>query len=42
MSRCPALVSQALVKPAYDYVEGEVGKEFMTRLRATVQAAAPK
>jgi hypothetical protein len=27
------------MKPAYDYVEGQVGKEFMTRLRAAVQAA---
>ncbi len=33
---------QGLMKPAYDYVEGQVGKEFMTRLRAAVQAAAPK
>jgi tripartite ATP-independent transporter DctP family solute receptor len=31
---------QALMKPAYDYVEGQVGKEFMTRLRAAVQAAS--
>ena len=31
---------QALMKPAYDYVEGQVGKEFMTRLRASVQAAS--
>jgi tripartite ATP-independent transporter DctP family solute receptor len=31
---------QALMKPAYDYVEGQVGKDFMTRLRAAVQAAA--
>ena len=30
---------QALMKPAYDYVEGQVGKEFMNRLRAAVQAA---
>jgi len=30
---------QGLMKPAYDYVEGQVGKEFMTRLRAAVQAA---
>jgi tripartite ATP-independent transporter DctP family solute receptor len=30
---------QALMKPAYDYVEGQVGKEFMARLRAAVQAA---
>ena len=33
---------QGLMKPAYDYVEGQVGKEFMTKLRAAVQAAAPK
>ena len=33
---------QALMKPAYDYVEGQVGKEFMTRLRTAVQAAATK
>ncbi len=33
---------QALMKPAYDYVEGQVGKDFMTRLRAAVLAAAPK
>jgi tripartite ATP-independent transporter DctP family solute receptor len=33
---------QALMKPAYDYVEGQVGKEFMARLRAAVQAAATK
>ena len=31
---------QALMKPAYDYVEGQVGKEFMNRLRAAVQAAS--
>jgi TRAP-type transport system periplasmic protein len=31
---------QALMKPAYDYVEGQVGKEFMARLRTAVQAAA--
>jgi len=31
---------QALMKPAYDYVEGQVGKEFMGRLRAAVQAAS--
>ncbi|HEX9478108.1 MAG TPA: TRAP transporter substrate-binding protein [Methylomirabilota bacterium] len=31
---------QALMKPAYDYVEGQVGKEFMTRLRSAVQAAS--
>lgn len=30
---------QALMKPAYDYVEGQVGKDFMNRLRAAVQAA---
>ena len=30
---------QALMKPAYDYVEGQVGKEFMNRLRAAVQAS---
>jgi TRAP-type C4-dicarboxylate transport system substrate-binding protein len=30
---------QGLMKPAYDYVERQVGKEFMTRLRAAVQAA---
>ena len=30
---------QALMKPAYDYVEGQVGKEFMNRLNAAVQAA---
>jgi tripartite ATP-independent transporter DctP family solute receptor len=33
---------QGLMKPAYDYVEGQVGKEFMAKLRAAVQAAAPK
>jgi TRAP-type C4-dicarboxylate transport system substrate-binding protein len=33
---------QGLMKPAYDYVEGQVGKEFMTRLRTAVQAAATK
>jgi TRAP-type C4-dicarboxylate transport system substrate-binding protein len=33
---------QALMKPAYDYVEGQVGKEFMAKLRAAVQAAATK
>ena len=33
---------QGLMKPAYDYVEGQVGKEFMIRLRAAVQAAATK
>jgi tripartite ATP-independent transporter DctP family solute receptor len=31
---------QALMKPAYDYVEGQVGKDFMTRLRAAAQAAS--
>jgi tripartite ATP-independent transporter DctP family solute receptor len=31
---------QALMKPAYDYVEGQVGKDFMARLRAAAQAAA--
>lgn len=31
---------QALMKPAYDNVEGQVGKDFMTRLWAAVQAAA--
>lgn len=31
---------QALMKPAYDNVEGQVGKDFMTWLRAAVQAAA--
>ncbi|HZP35965.1 MAG TPA: TRAP transporter substrate-binding protein [Methylomirabilota bacterium] len=30
---------QALMKPAYDYVEGQVGKDFMNRLRAAVEAA---
>ena len=33
---------QGLMKPAYDYVEGQVGKEFMARLRAAAQAAATK
>src|SRR6266851_2179861 len=33
---------QGLMKPAYDYVEGQVGKEFMAKLRAAVQAAATK
>jgi TRAP-type transport system periplasmic protein len=33
---------QGRMKPAYDYVEGQVGKEFMTRLRTAVQAAATK
>lgn len=33
---------QALMKPAYDYVEGQVGKEFMAKLRTAVQAAATK
>ena len=28
------------MKPAYDYVEGQVGKEFMARIRTAVQAAA--
>ncbi|MFI5374866.1 MAG: TRAP transporter substrate-binding protein [Candidatus Rokuibacteriota bacterium] len=31
---------QALMKPAYDYVEGQVGKDFMARLRAAAQAAS--
>jgi tripartite ATP-independent transporter DctP family solute receptor len=31
---------QVLMKPAYDYVEGQVGKDFMARLRTAVQAAA--
>ena len=33
---------QGLMKPAYDYVEGQVGKEFLAKLRAAVQAAATK
>jgi hypothetical protein len=33
-------VRQALMKPAYVYVEGQVGKEFMARLRTSVQAAS--
>lgn len=33
---------QALMKPAYDYVEGQVGKEFMAKPRTAVQAAATK
>jgi hypothetical protein len=28
------------MKPAYDYVEGQVGKNFMARLRAAAQVAA--
>jgi tripartite ATP-independent transporter DctP family solute receptor len=31
---------QALMKPAYDYVEGQVGKDFMARLQAAAQAAS--
>jgi TRAP-type transport system periplasmic protein len=31
---------QALMKPAYDYVEGQVGKDFMARLRAAAQTAS--
>jgi hypothetical protein len=28
------------MKPAYDCVEGQVGKDFMARLRAAAQAAS--
>jgi len=34
------VMKKALMKPAYDYVESQVGKEFMIRLRSAIQAAS--